>query len=445
MTTMKKLALVSAIAAVSSGAQADLKVLDDAVLGNMTGQSGLTIDVETKFTIGEFAYKDGGFIILQGISLGANDNLTYGTGVGEQRGSSTMLDNHRLDIDIAGNGAGGDNVLASGWSEMREFAQHHVDEGNLNADMIAAAGGFDNTTSLAIEDHKTYDDGDLVIHFGWTDAWQQGGGYAAYANNSGDDGAGNMTAGLNSLTYTAARDIALRAVDFNFSIDMIGIASSGYTIGSASAAVAANPFGTSVNAVTGEINGTNHATGIDTNPSTTALISGLSVNGFLGEADLHIENDGNGFGDDGSQRDSDGDGIGDVAGTGNADSKIYWSSYFNITDLDVYIDIAGVQLTDVKINNTRGDLSDINGNASFGFAHSIRTIYAVKDTVLHVNASSAAGSTNAAHYHDGVAINTHFKGDMEIGALSFGDTGNSIGEIYITDMESVTNWTISAH
>jgi len=34
---------------------------------------------------------------------------------------------------------------------------------------------------------------------------------------------------------------------------------------------------------------------------------------------------------------------------------------------------------------------------------------------------------------------------MSIGALSFGDTGESIGEIYITDITSTTNWTISAH
>lgn len=46
---------------------------------------------------------------------------------------------------------------------------------------------------------------------------------------------------------------------------------------------------------------------------------------------------------------------------------------------------------------------------------------------------------------DGVAINTVFKGDKEIGALSFGDTGTSIGQLYWTDIESTTNWTVSSH
>ena len=401
MKGLKKLALVSAIAAVSAGAQAELKALDDSAMGELTGQKGLTIDVETKFTIGEFAYHDGGYVVLQGLELGANKNIgVLGADAEDQRGSTTMLDNYRINIDVAGDGTGGDNVLNHGNSDVGLLAGYHVANGNSDSGMILAAmsaltsgasAAIDLNTSLAFEDASTYDDGDLLIHFTFTDAWQQGGGFAAYTNGTGSDGAGNQTAGFSDLSYQAARAKALRSVDFNFSIDLIGIADSGYTVGSAA------------------VEKTNHATGLDATGNTTALISDLSINGFLGIADLHIENDGNGFGADGSQRDSDGDGIGDVVGTGNADSQIIWGSYFNVTDLDVYIDIAGVQLTDIRINNTRGSLADINGNTSLGFAHSIRTIYAVKDTVLHVGKASAnTASTNVANYHDGVAINTRF-------------------------------------
>ena len=35
-------------------------------------------------------------------------------------------------------------------------------------------------------------------------------------------------------------------------------------------------------------------------------------------------------------------------------------------------------------------------------------------------------------YVDGIAINTRFKGDIDIGAISFGNTGDSIGSIYMT-------------
>jgi hypothetical protein len=89
----------------------------------------------------------------------------------------------------------------------------------------------------------------------------------------------------------------------------------------------------------------------------------------------------------------------------------------------------------------------IENTESFGFAHSKRDIYAVKDSVLNLaTVFGHAGTTNnPVGYVDGIAINTRFKGDIDIGALSFGDTGTSIGAIYLTDVTSTTNWTISAH
>ena len=121
---------------------------------------------------------------------------------------------------------------------------------------------------------------------------------------------------------------------------------------------------------------------------------------------------------------------------GKADSRITWGTYFRVTDLDVYIDIAGLQIQDMEIHNERGDLTGLDGTSAFGFAHSIREIYAVKDAVLHLDQGG---------YVDGIAINTRFKGDIDINHLSFGDTGKSIGQIFLTDVESDTRWVISAH
>ena len=192
------------------------------------------------------------------------------------------------------------------------------------------------------------------------------------------------------------------------------------------------------------------------------MISDLSIKGYLGPADIHIENKGNGFGADGSGQVTGFDASGNAtlaAGTGNADSKIHWDSYFKVTDLDVYIDIAGVQIKDLSIHNDRGDTTGLNqiavgvdgsGNpifantGSFGFAHSKRDIYAVKDAVLDVGAYALTLGAGSA-YVDGIAINTRFKGDIDIGHLSFGNTNKSIGSIYITDKTATTNWTISAH
>jgi hypothetical protein len=377
---------------------------------DVTGQAGLTIDVESRWEIGEFAYQDAGFLLIQGLRMG-------GKGVNDINSADYFLDNLRLEVDIAGDGSTpGDNELAYGFSNMRDIAQLYVDAGNTDAAYGDIAGGVDSTRgSIAIDDVKTYDDGDLVIHFDFTDGWQKSaeGNYAAYLQ------AGNFA----TETYADSEIMFEHAVDFRFEIDAIGIARSDYTVGNAGLDVDAN-----------------HSSGLQEGEvGTTTLISQLGIQGYLGPEDLIIENNGNGFGADGS-------GLAGVAGTGNADSKIIWSTYFMITDLDVYIDIAGVQITDMQIHNKRGDRSGLDGTSSFDFAHSIREIYAVKDAVLDVgNKAGGGNNTNTDAYIDGIAINTRFKGDIDIGAISFGDTGVSIGSIYITDMESDTRWTISAH
>ena len=48
-------------------------------------------------------------------------------------------------------------------------------------------------------------------------------------------------------------------------------------------------------------------------------------------------------------------------------------------------------------------------------------------------------------YVDGLALNTQFKGDIDIIHMSFGDTEESIGERYVTDLISDSRMTISAH
>jgi len=398
----------------------------------------LTIDLETKWTIGEFAYQDAGLVVLKDLSMGGNSNET-GTPFSP---ANSMLDNIRMEIDVAGAGAaiGGDAWLKYGFSNVKNLAAVHVGAGNKDADMINMAAGSaaligtplytgvsTDSNGDVVDDERIYGDGDLKIHFTFTDAWQKGGGFAAYGVGKGSDGAGGQT-DLANLSFAAARGIATKAVDFEFNIGQIALADSGYAT--------AGRLGSEV------IQKTDHATGLDADSAganTTTLISDLSIKGYLGPADIHIENNGNGFGADGS-------GLGGAPGTGNADSKIHWDSFFKVTDLDVYIDIAGLQITDLAIHNERGDTTSLNGTAAFGFAHSMRDIYAVKDSVLKIgSAAGLNGGQNQEHFVDGIAINTRFKGDIDIGALSFGDTGTSIGSIYITDKTATTNWTISAH
>ena len=170
------------------------------------------------------------------------------------------------------------------------------------------------------------------------------------------------------------------------------------------------------------------------------LLSGLEVDGYVGALDIHIANNGNGFGADGS-------GVNGQVGSGNADSKITGEVFMKY-DGEYYLDIAGIQYKGMRLHNERGDLSSMNRNATdtgytsaMGFGHGRREIYAVKDTVLNVDPSAV----NSIHRVDGIGYNTHYKGDFDIEHLSFGDTGTSIGEIYVTDVRLTRNWVISAH
>ncbi|MEH6344084.1 MAG: DUF6160 family protein [Bermanella sp.] len=58
MKGFQKLALVTAIAAAPFAAQAELKAMDDALLSEMTGQAGVTIDVDLQMTIENIVYVD---------------------------------------------------------------------------------------------------------------------------------------------------------------------------------------------------------------------------------------------------------------------------------------------------------------------------------------------------------------------------------------------------
>lgn len=406
MKGIKRIALATAVSAASVGAFADLQLLDDQGMQDITGQSGITIDVETQWEIGEFAYQDDGFLILQGIRMGGNA-MGSGTGSG-----STLLDNLRLEIDIAGS-TPIDNEFAYGFSNTADIAELYIDA--LNADTVFAdiAAGVDSTRgNAAIDTKKLYNDGDLVIHFDFTDAWANEGGFSAYntANRFATD------------DYTTSELILEHAVDFRIEIDAVGLAASTYTVGSS-----------------GLDSDGNHSSGTHEGAAgTTTLISQLVTQGYLGPEDLHIENNGNGF-----------SGGPNGVGSGDADSKIHWSSYARITDHSYYFDIAGVQYTDIQVHNLRGDRTGLDNTSSFDFAHTIIDIYAVKDSVVNLATLPLLGGTtvgsNTAGYVDGVAINTRFKGDIDIGGTSFGDSGTSIGAFYNTDVEATTNWTISAH
>lgn len=102
MKGLKKIALATAVAAAPFAAQADLKALDDTTMGNVTGQAGVTIELETEVSIGEFRYTDEGYLAVNDIFIGGGSVERDANGV--VTGVSGMLDDLVIDIDVEADG-----------------------------------------------------------------------------------------------------------------------------------------------------------------------------------------------------------------------------------------------------------------------------------------------------------------------------------------------------
>ncbi|MFT6259755.1 MAG: hypothetical protein ACJAYK_000897 [Crocinitomicaceae bacterium] len=103
MKAFKKLALVTAIAA-APFAQAEMTSIDDSVLSEMTGQAGISIELDTALTIDTFTYTDtdgagtdnAGSIQMTGIAFG-------GSSVGGNAAGEATLKDLVVNIDVDGN------------------------------------------------------------------------------------------------------------------------------------------------------------------------------------------------------------------------------------------------------------------------------------------------------------------------------------------------------
>ncbi|HTN33772.1 MAG TPA: DUF6160 family protein [Marinobacter sp.] len=114
MIGLKPALLALCIAGAAPAALADIQILDDSVMGNITGQAGVTIELETKLNIDKFIYTDEGSLEINDIFVGGSNrtnqfselgfNLTGGP-------ASELLDNVRINIDIASDGDAIINIL----------------------------------------------------------------------------------------------------------------------------------------------------------------------------------------------------------------------------------------------------------------------------------------------------------------------------------------------
>lgn len=393
---------------------AEVALLDDSTLASHSGQAGLTIDTSSLTKLTEFEYLDSDMFTNPAIKVGGHGN----NGHPNNTFYTDQLDNLRVNISIQNANANtSEEGHLYGFAQFRDLAKTYLENGNTMAeeDFKDLAEGKDpRRNHLEVDDKQYYEEGDLIIHYAYLDPWEKDGGQQAYANGSGLSGKNFVNA-----SYEDAENLVNRAVDFKYSINEIGLAFDGAQLGQTAQTNKSLKSGLSSSDSSGS--------------TSTTLMSNFSIQGYLGPHDLHIK----AFKDDSHNLN---------------DNGITWNSYFKVTDLDVYLDLSGIQISNLQIHNNRGDLSGLNldtqdnsvGNSSFGFAHAEREIYSMKEAVLDViGAEQGTDKSKKKTKKDAIAFNTRFKGDLDIQHFSFGDTGESIGEFFITDMYFNSRLTIT--
>ena len=168
---------------------AELILLSESSLSKVTGQSGLTIDIETEVTIGEVEYVDAGSLYWKDYSL---------TGIG-----GGLVDNIRATIDSTD----GTETLHSGWSDFAMLANMGYLDAS-DADVAWAIAEYDDGNGKF---GKQYNDGDLVIHVTSTDF---GIDFTLPAPTNAAGQATNLVAAKNAVDFHLQQgDFGLRSSD----------------------------------------------------------------------------------------------------------------------------------------------------------------------------------------------------------------------------------------
>lgn len=109
---LSPLALCLALTPVTSFAE--IKALDDSEMGKVTGQAGVSIELETKVNIDEFRYTDEGTLAISDIEIGGTNRIDMFSEIGSNLTSqppSDLLDNTRINIDVLSDGDAVINIL----------------------------------------------------------------------------------------------------------------------------------------------------------------------------------------------------------------------------------------------------------------------------------------------------------------------------------------------
>lgn len=381
MKGLKKIALVSAIAALSAGAQAELKALDDSSMGNLTGQAGISIDLTANVSIGEVAYKDEGFIAMRGLKIGGKNVENTGV-VGAE---NTDLDNLTITIDVAGDATDVAGLTAK-YGIIGEINEVLLAEANDDPFVRGALGlpagavltraqlvaGLDALGKTVKSDELEFaaettavteltggdgiEDGDLVIHLSGTDSV-----VGEYIDTTGDGVLDTQTG------------ITIEGVDFGFNMEEMSLETSSYNAGDRTAGSA-----------------------------NTVLVANMQLDGVIGPVDIIID---------------------------ESNSTLGVNAYFKIEDGSFDVPFMGVSIGKFTMDDSRSMGDDVTTRTQGGFAH----------VAALVSTTKADGTASKGLFVDV----KDFSADMSMESIAIG--GNVIGDLYITDMTVTATMDVYGH
>lgn len=203
MKGLKKLALATAVAAAPFAAHAELQAMDDSMMGDVTGQAGVTIELETRVSIGQFTYTDEGSFAVKGIELGGAG--VSQTDSAQDSGLGNLLDQLVIDIDIADDG---DAIIHVGSLQKDADGNAVPIDWGFTADSMELDGNGGQNTVLVSN----------------MDSWGLLGALDIRVDTDDVDG----QAGTGTLNL----DAAFTVEEMNFDVEFLGIGVRGMTINS---------------------------------------------------------------------------------------------------------------------------------------------------------------------------------------------------------------------
>lgn len=239
MKGLKKIALVTAVAAAPFAAHAEMQAMDDSAMGTVTGQAGVSIELDTQVDIGSVIYQDEGQLAISGVSLGGRNADEAVTG------ADGALDNLLIEIDVE---ADGDAFIQVGTTEYVDT----TGDGNPNQPVPIDFGVSIDSVSLLATDGS----GDSTL----------------LASGIGIEGdIAQLDIRVDTATDNLLVDTAFNITDMEMTLDFLGVSIEDMSI------TGANTFGANYDAAGGS-SASPYAGDFAAASVTVAAVSGVNSN-----------------------------------------------------------------------------------------------------------------------------------------------------------------------